>query len=88
MKALVEEETETTFRVAEHLYVPKHEILSPDEAREVVKRYNARPEQFPYILSTDPVVTELKARPGDLIRITRKSETAGEFVYYRLVVER
>ncbi|MEM2634488.1 MAG: DNA-directed RNA polymerase subunit H, partial [Nitrososphaerales archaeon] len=54
---------------------------------QVLKKYNAKPEQFPYILDTDPVVRELGAKPGDLIKIIRKSQTAGETVYYRYVVK-
>jgi len=75
------------FKVTDHIYVPKHEVLSEEEAKKVLQKYNVKPEQLPYILSTDPVVIELKAKPGDIIKITRKSETAGESVYYRLVVE-
>ena len=84
------------FKVTDHIYVPKHEVLSEKEAREVLKKYNVKPEQLPYILITDPVVQELREQlrregkdvnPGDIIRITRKSETAGTSVYYRLVVE-
>lgn len=75
------------FKVTDHIYVPKHEVLSEKEAREVLKKYNVKPEQLPYILSSDPVVQEIGAKPGDIIKITRKSETAGISVYYRLVVE-
>lgn len=75
------------FRVTDHIYVPKHEVLSEKEAREVLKRFNVKPEQLPYILSSDPAVQEIGAKPGDIIRITRKSGTAGISVYYRLVVE-
>jgi DNA-directed RNA polymerase subunit H len=75
------------FKVTDHIYVPKHEILSKEEAKKIIRRYNATLEQLPYILSTDPVVVEIGAKPGDIIKITRKSETAGEAVYYRLVVE-
>ena len=53
----------------------------------MVARFNATPAQFPYILSTDPVVKEIGARPGNFVRVTRKSETAGTAVYYRYVVE-
>lgn len=49
--------------------------------------FNASPAQFPYILVTDPIAKETGAKPGDFIRITRKSETAGSSVYYRYVVE-
>lgn len=50
-------------------------------------RYNARPEQLPYILATDPAAKEINAKPGDFIKITRNSETAGQTIYYRFVVE-
>lgn len=75
------------FKVIDHIYVPKHEILSKEEARKIIRRYNAILGQLPYILSTDPVAVEIGAKPGDVIKITRKSETAGEAIYYRLVVE-
>ncbi len=72
--------------ILEHELVPKHEVLSKDEKEEVLKRYNTTEDKLPKILSTDPVVKKIGAKPGDLIKITRKSEVAGEVVYYRLVV--
>ncbi|MDG6928702.1 MAG: DNA-directed RNA polymerase subunit H [Nitrososphaerota archaeon] len=79
--------TEEEFRVSSHLYVPKHEILPKEEVESLLKKYSATLDQLPYILTTDTNVVELQAKPGDVIRITRKSETAGTTVYYRLVVE-
>jgi len=73
--------------ISKHVLVPKHEILSPEEAKKVLERYHAKPEQLPYILSSDPMVRVLGAKPGDIIKIIRESKTAGEIVYYRLVVE-
>ena len=40
------------------------------------------------ILGSDPVIKKIEAKPGDVLRITRKSQTAGETVYYRLVTEK
>ncbi|MGB6628883.1 MAG: DNA-directed RNA polymerase subunit H, partial [Nitrososphaeraceae archaeon] len=46
-----------------------------------------KPSQLPYIMITDKGIEDLDVRPGDIIKITRKSPTAGESVYYRYVVE-
>ena len=62
-------------------------ILTKDEAAQVVARFNSSPSQFPYIQSTDSIAKEIGAKPGDFVRITRRSETAGSTVYYRYVVE-
>lgn len=67
--------------------IPKHELLSREEATQVLGRFNGTPSQFPYILSTDAIAKEIGAKPGDMVRITRKSETAGSSTYYRYVVE-
>lgn len=46
-----------------------------------------QPHQLPYIKTSDPTSQALTAEPGDILRITRKSPTAGEVVVYRYVVE-
>jgi DNA-directed RNA polymerase subunit H len=56
-------------------------------AEEVLRKFNAKPGQLPYITTTDKGIEDLEVRPGDIIKITRKSPTAGESVYYRYVVE-
>jgi DNA-directed RNA polymerase subunit H len=81
------EEKKSTYSIMDHIYVPEHILLSKEEAEEVARRYNARLDQFPYILSSDPIVREMGAKPGDLIKIIRRSETAGVSVYYRYVIE-
>lgn len=73
--------------VLEHELVPKHEVLSAEEAAELLRRYRVTPTQLPSILHIDPVVRELGAKPGDIIKITRRSPTAGEYIYYRVVVK-
>ncbi len=78
---------EKKFDILKHKYVPKHEILSKEEAEEIFKMFNAKPENFPFILSSDPIVKRLNAKPGDLIKITRISPVAKEAIYYRIVVE-
>lgn len=73
--------------VPDHVYVPKHEIISKKEAEEVLKKFNCKPTEMPLIFSNDPAIIGLGVKPGDMIKITRKSPTAGESTYYRYVVE-
>ncbi len=74
-------------KITNHVYQPKHEILSKKQAEEVLMKYNTKPSQLPYILINDKGLEDLDVRPGDIIKITRVSSTAGESVYYRYVVE-
>ncbi len=86
---MVESEIDEKLReiILSHKLVPKHEILSKEEAKKVIEKYAGGDKyKLPYIKRTDPVVRALGAKPGDVIKITRKSPTAGESVYYRLVI--
>ncbi|MEM5790550.1 MAG: DNA-directed RNA polymerase subunit H [Candidatus Aenigmatarchaeota archaeon] len=74
------------FNILSHKLVPKHEILDEKEKEELLKRYGITLRQLPRILSSDPVARALDAKPGDVIRIRRKSLTARESIYYRVVV--
>jgi DNA-directed RNA polymerase subunit H len=73
--------------VPDHIYVPKHEIIAKKDAEEILKKFNCKPTEMPFIFSNDPAIIGLGVKPGDMIKITRKSPTAGESIYYRYVVE-
>lgn len=75
------------FDVLKHRFVPRHEVLPEEDAADVLERYKIRPEQLPRLLVTDPAAMAIGARPGELIKITRDSQVAGETVAYRLCVE-
>jgi len=73
--------------VPDHVYVPKHEIMIKKEVEEVLQKFNCKPTELPLIFVNDPAIMGLGVKPGDMIKITRKSATAGESTYYRYVVE-
>jgi DNA-directed RNA polymerase subunit H len=75
------------FDIFEHKLVPKHEILTPEERQKVLAQHRVKPYQLPQIKASDPAVKAIGAKPGDILRITRKSPTAGEHIAYRYVVE-
>jgi DNA-directed RNA polymerase subunit H len=75
------------FDLFEHDIVPLHKILEEEEKQQLLSRYRVHPYQLPQVTSSDPAVKAIGARPGDILRIIRKSPTAGEHVAYRYVVE-
>jgi len=73
-------------KILEHEMVPKHEVLSKKETEELLKKYGITSDNLPKINENDPVVQVIKAKKGDVLKIIRRSPTAGEAVYFRLVV--
>ena len=75
------------FEIFDHKLVPKHEILDEKEKSQILAEYKIQPYQMPQIKATDPAVKAIGARPGDMLKIIRKSVTAGEHIAYRYVVD-
>lgn len=73
--------------ILDHVLVPRHRVLLVEEKEALLKKYNVKPSQLPKILSSDPVVAALGAKPGDVIEVTRKSPVSGATLAYRIVVE-
>lgn len=76
------------YEVAEHQLVPEHEVIPEEEVEDLLEEYDIDQRQLPKLLSNDPVVKELGAEPGDVLRITRTSPTAGTAEIYRLVIQK
>jgi DNA-directed RNA polymerase subunit H (RpoH/RPB5) len=74
------------FDIFKHKLVSPTEILSEEERERIIKVYHAEAYQFPWIKGSDPVSIILGAKPGDILRKSGDSETAGTFVSYRYVV--
>lgn len=69
-----------------HDLVPEHDIVTEKEIVEIEKEYGVSREQLPKIKAGDPAAKAIGARPGDVIRIKRESETAGHHTVYRYCV--
>ena len=70
-----------------HELVPKHQVVTQEEKVELLKKFGIRLSQLPKILSTDPIIIAIGARPGDVVKITRNSTISNEVTTYRFVVE-
>lgn len=71
--------------ISKHSLVPKHELITDlKEEEEIIKQYCLKSKnQLPIILKSDAMAKYLNLKTGDIIRITRTSETSGQYVEYR-----
>lgn len=53
----------------------------------VLEEFGIQGKDLPVILDSDAVVKLIKAKLGQVLRITRSSPTAGKSIYYRMVTE-
>ncbi|MDD1645666.1 MAG: DNA-directed RNA polymerase subunit H, partial [Methanomicrobiales archaeon] len=74
-----------TFQLLDHVMVPDHRIMTDEEIGTLLSTYHLSLEQLPKIFHDDPAVKTVKAKPGNVIRIIRSSQTAGRAESYRLV---
>jgi DNA-directed RNA polymerase subunit H (RpoH/RPB5) len=74
--------------ITTHRMSVPHRILSPDEAKVVLDKNRVlKPEdQLPWIDSQDIQARLIGAVPGDIIEISRHSDTVGKCIYYRYCV--
>jgi len=71
--------------IQDHMLVPKHEIMTEEEISDEFSDVDYDIKDLPKIKSKDPVAKAIGAEPGNILRITRESQTAGVFVTYRIV---
>ncbi len=79
--------------IRSHTLVPEHILLTDEERQSVMEKYQISIDNLPKILITDPAIQylgteERQIAPGDVVKITRKSATAGFAIAYRVVVQR
>ncbi len=76
------------FNVTRHERVPKHERLSDADVKALLATYMLPDKRaLPSILSSDAVAKYLGLRPGDVVKVTRPSPSAGWSAFFRHCVK-
>lgn len=72
--------------IVDNNLVPKHILLSDDEASNILIEYKINKENLPRIFSVDRIAKYYNIKPGQIVKIIRPSITAGEEIIYRVCV--
>jgi len=76
---------ELKFDITTHKMVPHHKILSKKEKASLLEKLGVRETQLPRMQTSDPVARYYGLERGTVVEITRKSDTSGLYVTYRIV---
>ena len=71
--------------ITKHTFVPKHELVAKSDLDTIMTKFSLSSfNQLPILLKSDPVSKYYGFESGDICKITRISQTAGETEYYRV----
>ena len=78
--------TQLLINIVDHRDVPKHEVITAEEKKEILEKYHIKEINLPNILRDDAMAIYLGLTPGEVVRILRPSPTSGTYVSYRICV--
>lgn len=69
-----------------HDLVPQHILLTKEETKELMDKYQITVIDLPQIFEKDPIAIAIGAKEGDVLKIIRESKTTVKTIdYYRYV---
>jgi len=72
--------------IKDHVLALEHSKASEKEVKELLAKYQITKREFPKIAKSDPAIRDMNLEEGSIVKIKRKSLTAGEAYFFREVV--
>lgn len=79
-------EDQLLVNITEHRLVPHHQPLTQAQKEAVLARYKVKDTQLPRMELNDPIARYFGLQRGNVVKVTRSSETAGLYTTYRVVI--
>jgi DNA-directed RNA polymerases I, II, and III subunit RPABC1 len=77
-------ESKLMVNITHHELVPQHIVMTLEEKKKLLARYQLKEIQLPMIQLADPVAHYYGLKRGQVVKIIRKSEMAGWYASYRI----
>ena len=75
-----------SFAIPEHKSGPRHSVLAPEEALDLLRGQKISLGDLAVILTSDPPIVWNGGREGQVVKVERDSQTAGTAISYRRIV--
>uniref|UniRef100_A0A5B7C8A6 Putative DNA-directed RNA polymerase V subunit 5C isoform X1 n=1 Tax=Davidia involucrata TaxID=16924 RepID=A0A5B7C8A6_DAVIN len=75
--------TDLLVNITKHVLAPKHEILSSEEKRKLLKEYHVEDKQLPRMLENDAIARYYGLEKGQVVKITHSGALTDSLVTYR-----
>ncbi|CAN0890527.1 DNA-directed RNA polymerase V subunit 5A [Linum grandiflorum] len=71
--------------ITKHVLRPRHQVLTEEEKKQLLEKYNVEDKQLPRLLKTDAIAQYYGLEKGQVVKVTYTGDITESHVTYRIV---